>query len=424
MLFKVKNVINSHFEKKIILSVSGGVDSTVLLYLLKELNADLVIVHFNHQQREESVVEAEYVKMLSNKFGYPFEYFELDIKEDFHNEAHNQRRSLLINVAKKYETDVIITAHHLNDLLETILMRISRGSNLLGYSGFVDSYYKDGMYFLKPLIEVSKEEILAYAKEHNIKYFLDSSNQSDIYTRNRYRHEIVPLLLKENEGILEKTIQYNKTLSEAFFHIRKTSTSFLKNSNSFLISEFFKLDKAIQKDVIAYLLEKKDISFTYNKIEEIISFLETGGPNSYYDLGKDYIFKKVYKKVVLELKKENIKVHQELNLDAVNILNDNTIISFSYDLEDLDNYKVVLCYNKLALPLFVRNREPKDMLYFPYGHKKVKDFYIDKKIPKDIRDSDLLIVDSNNQVLAILGKYYNENPKNEDKVLLKFVRGK
>ena len=64
------------------------------------------------------------------------------------------------------------------------------------------------------------------------------------------------------------------------------------------------------------------------------------------------------------------------------------------------------------------------MLYFPYGHKKVKDFYIDKKIPKDIRDSDLLIVDSNNQVLAILGKYYNENPKNEDKVLLKFVRGK
>ena len=172
------------------------------------------------------------------------------------------------------------------------------------------------------------------------------------------------------------------------------------------------------------MLEKKDISFTYNKIEEIISFLETGGPNSYYDLGKDYIFKKVYKKVVLELKKENIKVHQELNLDAVNILNDNTIISFSYDLEDLDNYKVVLCYNKLALPLFVRNREPKDMLYFPYGHKKVKDFYIDKKIPKDIRDSDLLIVDSNNQVLAILGKYYNENPKNEDKVLLKFVRGK
>lgn len=423
MLFKVKNVINLHLDKKIILSVSGGVDSTVLLYLLKELNADLVIVHFNHQQRKESVLEAEYVKALSKEFNYPFEYFELDIKEDFHNEAHNQRRVHLMNVAKKYETDVIITAHHLDDLLETILMRISRGSNLLGYSGFVSSYYKDGFYFLKPLIEVSKEEILKYAKENHIKYFVDASNKSDIYTRNRYRNEIIPLLLKENNRLLEKILQYNKTLSEAFSHIRKTSTAFLQNKDSFLIGDFLKLDDAIKKDVIAYLLENKDISFTYNKIEEIISFLETSGPNSYYDLGKNYIFKKVYKKVFLELKKEPIKVNQELNLNAFNVLNDNTVILFSNDLEHLDNYKVVLCYNKLALPLFVRNRKPKDTLYFPYGHKKIKDFYIDKKVSKQIRDSDLLIVDSNNQVLAILGKYYNENPNNKDKILLKFTRG-
>lgn len=423
MLFKVKNVINSHLKNKIILSVSGGVDSTVLLYLLKDLNADLVVVHFNHQQRPESVLEAEYVKALSKKFNYPFEYFELDIKEDFHNEAHNQRRFHLINIAKKYETDVIITAHHLNDLLETILMRISRGSNLLGYSGFVESYYKDGIHFLKPLIEVTKEEILTYAKEHDIKYFVDASNESNTYTRNRYRNEIIPLLLKENESLLEKALQYNKTLSEAFFHIRKTSTAFLKNSESFIINDFLNLDVAIQKDVIAYLLENKDISFTYNKIEEIISFLETGGPNSYYDVGKNYVFKKVYKKVLLELKTEIKKVNQELNLDAFNVLNDNTVILFSHDLEDLNNYQVILCYNKLALPLFVRNRKPKDILYFPYGHKKVKDFYIDKKVPKQIRDSDLLIVDSNNQVLAILGKYYNENPNNQDKILLKFYRG-
>ncbi len=423
MLFNVKNVINSHLKNKIILSVSGGVDSTVLLYLLKELNADLVIVHFNHQQRPESALEAEYVKTLSEKFGFPFEYFELDIKENFHNEAHNQRRFHLINVAKKYETDVIITAHHLDDLLETILMRLSRGSNLLGYSGFVGSYYKDGIYFLKPLIEVSKKEILAYAKEHDIKYFVDASNKSDTYTRNRYRNEIVPLLLKENESLLEKTLQYNKTLSEAFFQIRKTSTTFLNNNESFIISEFLKLDNAIKKDVVAYLLENKNIPFTYNKIEEIISFLETGGPNSYYDVGKNYIFKKVYKKVFLELKKETKKVYQELNLNTFNVLNDNTVILFSHDLEDLNNYQVILCYNKLALPLFVRNRKPKDVLYFPYGHKKVKDFYIDKKVPKQIRDSDLLIVDSNNQVLAILGKYYNENPNNLDKILLKFYRG-
>src|SRR5690554_5534713 len=99
MIFAVNNVIQRHLEKKLILSVSGGVDSTVLLYILKELNADVVVVHFNHQQRSESIIEAEYVKTLASTFQYPFEYFELSITKDFHNEAHQQRRFYLLEMA-------------------------------------------------------------------------------------------------------------------------------------------------------------------------------------------------------------------------------------------------------------------------------------------------------------------------------------
>lgn len=423
MLFAVNNVIKAHVEKKLILAVSGGVDSTVLLYLLKALNANVVVVHFNHQQRAESIMEAEYVKSLAQTFDYPYEYFELSIEKDFHNEAHQQRRTHLLAVATKYNSDVIITAHHSNDLLETILMRLSRGSNLLGYGGFVESYYKDGFHFLKPLLSVSKEQIIDYAKSHDIRYFTDASNKSDTYTRNRYRHHIIPLLLEENPSILEKTLQYNKTLQDAFFHIRKSSVAFLKGHDFFLISDYLKLDRIIQQDIIAYLLENQDIEFSYPKIEQIIDFLQTAGPNSHYDVGHAFVLQKVYNKVYLQPKTTPTFINQELDLKMFNVLKDNTSIEFSNDLTDLENYPVVLCYNKLALPLFIRNRMPGDVLYFPYGHKKLKDFYIDKKIPKHIRDRDLLIVDANNQVLAVLGKYYNECPDNKDHILLKFSRG-
>ena len=423
MIFAVNNVIQRHLEKKLIVSVSGGVDSTVLLYILKELNAEIVVVHFNHQQRSESIIEAEYVKTLASTFQYPFEYFELSITKDFHNEAHQQRRFYLLEMAKKYETDVIITAHHLNDLLETILMRLSRGSNLLGYSGFVESYFKDGVYFLKPLLSISKDTILSYAKKENIKYFTDDSNKSDTYTRNRYRHHIVPLLIEENPSILEKALQYNKTLQDAFFHIRKTSISFLKGFDYFIISDYLKLDDIIKQDILAYLLENKQIEFSYSKLKHMIDFLKTGGPNSSYDVGSNYVLQKVYNKVYLQTKQTPLNIFQQLDLEMFNVLKDNTSIEFSKDLSDLDNYHVILCYNKLALPLFVRNRMPGDVLYFPYGHKKIKDFYIDKKIPKHVRDKDLLIVDSNNNVLAILGKYYNEHPDHKDKIMLKFSRG-
>lgn len=83
MIFAVNNVIQRHLEKKLILSVSGGVDSTVLLYILKELNADIVVVHFNHQQRSESIIEAEYVKTLASTFQYPLNILNYQLQKIF-----------------------------------------------------------------------------------------------------------------------------------------------------------------------------------------------------------------------------------------------------------------------------------------------------------------------------------------------------
>ncbi|MDD2575095.1 MAG: tRNA lysidine(34) synthetase TilS [Acholeplasmataceae bacterium] len=420
----INKIMNPYLGKKIILSVSGGVDSLVLFHILKELHFELVVVHFNHQKRISSIKEALYLDELMKKENIVYEYFVLDIpQENFQNEAHLLRKKLLIETAQKYNTNVIVTAHHLNDLAESILMKLSRGSNLLGYAGIRKDYYKYKMHFVKPLLDTTKQEILRYAIEQNITYFEDESNQSDSYTRNRYRHHIVPNLIEENASFLDKIKQYNVTLTESFDYIRKQTIKFLNGKKSFLIPDFNELDIALKRDIIAYLLELQKLEQSFEKINSILDFIDSSGPNASYDIGNNYVLQKTYNKLTLELVKVKSEVFHILDLKSYNVLSDNTSISFTKEITENTNYEIKLCYNILMLPLIARTRKDGDTIYFPFGHKKLKDFYIDKKIPLKLRDSDIIITDSSNQVLAVLGRYYNQNPENKDTIYMKFNKG-
>ena len=136
LIRQFKNEIDLDFSKKLIVSVSGGVDSMVLMDFLRRLNLNLVIVHFNHQVRGQSIDEANMVREYTEKYHLPFNYFKLDLNlnADFQNRARNLRRKHLEDVARRNNTPYILTAHHLDDLLETILIKITRGSSLDGYS--------------------------------------------------------------------------------------------------------------------------------------------------------------------------------------------------------------------------------------------------------------------------------------------------
>lgn len=413
----ILKLLNEHKNKKIIISVSGGVDSLVLFYLMHELNFDLVLVHFNHQQREASKEEALYLKDLTSNLNVPFEYFILDIEKDFHHEAHNLRRKHLIEVANKYQTNVILTAHHANDLLESILIKVARGSNLLGYGGMNESYFKDGFYFYKPLLTFSKNEIINYATSHNINYFEDESNYENDYLRNQIRN----ILLKGDYFPLEKINQYSSMLNDAFGFIRKTSILFLNEKNYFMVSDFLKLDKIIKLDVLSYLLEKEKITFNYNKLMGIINFIEKAGPNKSYQLTNEKEFIKVYNKVYITKISKEISFDQQLEFDSFNVLPNGMYVEFSKDFAFTDGLVVNLCYNNNALPLFARKRKAGDILHFHYGHKKLKDFYIDKKIPLSERNKDVVIADSNGEILAVLGRYQN-NKEFDSKIQLRFGR--
>lgn len=421
---KVNTILEPYKSKKIVLSVSGGVDSLVLFDLLYKFKYSLIVVHFNHQQREQSKTEADYIKDLCEKKDVKYEYFVLEVNQDtnFQSTASKLRREHLIKVANKYKTDVIVTAHHLDDLAETVILKISRGSNLLGYSGIQQNYYKDGFYFIKPLLHVPKEEILSYALKNNLKYYEDKSNISSLYTRNKIRHQVIPYLIKDNPAFLNKIIEYNQALSLAFKFIRKTTTDFLNNQDTFSVSKFKTLDQAIQNDVVAYLLEEKNMEITTEKIKMIVEFIHSAGPNATIDIGESLIFKKAYDNAYIDEVTKNVSFKQKLSLTETNILENGDIIIFNNDFNESINNNVILCYNKMALPLFARTREPGDRLYFSYGHKKLKDFYIDNKIPLDERLQDVLIVDNNEQVLAVLGRYVNNHASLKEKINLTYRR--
>lgn len=421
---EINKTLGQHINKKIILSVSGGIDSLVLFDLLKNLGFNFVVAHFNHQQRKQSKTEASYIEKLCEKNNITYEYFILNIDQtkNFQSEASRLRKKHLMEAAKKHQTDVIVTAHQLDDLAETVILKLSRGSNLLGYAGMQQSYFKYGIHFVKPLLYIKKEEIIQYAKQNNIKFFEDETNISTLYTRNKIRHEIIPLLIEENPSFLKKIIEYNKNLSKSFNYIRKTTTSFLNNKDFFSISEFKKLDEAIQHDIIAYLLENKDINITLNKLEMIVDFLLTSKPNASITLEKDLFFKKEYDLAFISKKEVPIIFKQKLFLTKENVLPNNDVIIFNNINNDFVNKNDILWYNKMVLPLYARTRENGDLLFFDYGHKKLKDFYIDQKVPLRERNSDIIIVDSNNQILAVIGRYYNRNPKLKDKIIIEHRR--
>lgn len=213
--------LNSVLQEQdtIIVAVSGGPDSMCLLHLLCELksrlNLTLVVAHVNHKLRESSELEATFVKEVSQENNLIYEYMEiLEYNNDnLENDARTKRYQFFHELARKYHAKYIMTAHHGDDLMETILMRLTRGSSLKGYSGFQkESVYEDYT-IIRPLITETKKDIEMYMDEHHFFYYLDESNKSELYTRNRFRMHVLPFLKKEDANVHRKFLKFSEELN-------------------------------------------------------------------------------------------------------------------------------------------------------------------------------------------------------------------
>jgi len=303
-----------------------------------------------------------------------------------------------------------MTAHHGDDLIETILMRIVRGSNLKGYIGFKkeSDFYNYKM--LRPLINVTKDEIEQYNKANNISYRVDISNEKDKYTRNRYRHVVLPFLKNEDAYVHKKFLKFSQELIkfDEFLvnYMSNLLTDIIKN-DTLNVSLFHSLDDFIKRKVIETMIDKvqEDDLFTIEDkhIELILDLLNSNKPNSYVELPNGFIGEKSYNefRIIKATKTTDYYIKFE---DLVKIPNGYKLIKVSNS-TDKSNYTIRLNSKELALPLYVRNRLDGDKIAIKNlnGTKKLKDIFIDCKINISKRNDWPILVDSNKTIIWVPG---------------------
>lgn len=394
----------------LVVACSGGPDSMCLLDLVTklkdELNLNIIVAHVNHKLRSESEEEAKMVENYAKENNITFELLEITdyINGNFTEEDARKRRYNFFNeIIKKYQASALLTAHHGDDLIETILMRLTRGSNLSGYIGIKEISQTDNYKTLRPLLTITKDEIVNYLKENNVPYRLDKTNEELKHTRNRYRHIVLPFLKKENPKVHEKYLKFSKELIEYdnFVNTYIKDKKFIVD-NSIVINKVSSEIDFIKRKCLELLIkdiQKKDyFDVSDEQMNNLMKLYNQS--NKTIDLNNNYMGVNSYGKIYIK-KKEN-KVLNEIVLDKDIKLED---YIFYYNSQDGDNSNSCIYLNtsEITLPLKIRGVLPGDKMKIKNlnGSKKISDIFIDGKVPKDKRSTYPILVDSQNRVLWV-----------------------
>lgn len=309
---KVKEFLENKIENNssLIVSCSGGPDSMCLLQLICDIkdkkNLNVICAHVNHGVRDESEEEKIFVENFCKKNNIVFELYTIEkYKGNFHNDARVLRYNFLSDILKKYDSKVILTAHHGDDLIETILMRISRGSNLSGYIGFKVINKLSTHKVLRPLIYTTKENIINYNNINGIEYRLDKTNESLEYTRNKYRHLVLPNLKKIDENIHLKFLKFSEKINEYDDFVKKyIMNKKLIEGNYINLINYKEEDEFIQKKsielFISNLQQTEEFYVTDNIIFEIEKVINSDKGRANINLPNNFIGRKENKKFYIE----------------------------------------------------------------------------------------------------------------------------
>ena len=384
----------------VVIGCSGGPDSICLFDILKnlqkEIDFSLICAHVNHNVRKESKNEQIFMEKYCLKNKIPFETMTITKYSDdnFENEARTIRYKYFDDLMKKYNGTYLMTAHHGDDLIETILMKIVRGSSISGYSGF--------------------------------SYFIDKTNFDNFHTRNRYRKVVLPFLKKEDKNVHEKFLKYSKTLQMYNEYINKETTKIIKKvvkDNKLDIEKYKKLDDVIKNRVIYFMLEEKysdDLILLNDKHVNIINnLIYSSRPNSYVYLPNNVKVVRSYNDLIIKEVTEEVDSY-ELEIGEKNskvVLPNGKVIEVIEESEINDNNYARLNKEDLVFPLHIRTRKVGDKMYVKgmNKQKKVKDIFINSKIPLSKRDIWPIVVDSKDKVVWIPGikKSKFDIPKNK-----------
>ncbi len=415
---KVRNTIFrygmiSHGDR-VVVTVSGGADSICLLDVLHELKDDLgielVVAHFDHGLRpDEDQAENLFVVSLAVSLNLPFETKKADSRIEagmgsLEERARHARYQFFEEVKDRFSAQKIAVGHNLNDQAETVLMRLLRGSGLSGLSG-IPPCREDKI--IRPLIEISRDEILSYLGQKGLKYVTDSSNFETRYLRNRIRLDLLPKLAKYQPRIIELLAQTSEIMRRDNAWLEAVAEDWIKETAEITankevlipLSSFRELPEAIRYRVIRYSLKTTGGNLRRVSLRHIgaVNRLATGKkPQALINLPNRLTAKRIYDKLVFSRGKGRAIEAFYYTLDRPGTFHLEALQS-TISLEEvgamvlpetgISSWTAFLNADYITYPLVIRNFQPGDR-FVPLGmsgHKKLKDFFIDLKVPAEDR---------------------------------------
>lgn len=272
-------LVEDYSSKKFLLAVSGGVDSMALAYLFIQNNISFEMAHVNYHFREEdSNLDQKLVEDFCKNHNIKIHIKDISEEEksemkSLQNWARDIRYQFFFDILEKENLDFIVTAHHLNDELETFFINLSRGSGIKGLSGIPKNENK----IIRPLLDFSKQEIYDFAKEHHIEFREDQSNLKSDYLRNRIRNNLAP-------NILEIFPNFLTSFQESLSHLNKVNQFYQNQIDTSFEDVFisgddqeFILDKEklLQKDKVLAIEIIRKLGFSGIEIEKVL-YAENG----------------------------------------------------------------------------------------------------------------------------------------------------
>lgn len=419
----------------VLLAVSGGVDSMALLdvfvHLPEDAKPNLAVLHVHHHLRDEAELDYLLVKQTCQTHQLPF--YETHWQEEdqpINNQeaaAREVRYAFFTEKMQELSAKVLVTAHHADDQMETILMRLTRGSTLAGYSGIQPSRPFAKGKLIRPFLEIDKKTLYDYCNHNQVSYREDHTNEADDYTRNRFRHHVTPFIKEENQQAGRHFQEFSEDLSDALtvlqpiigkifdLHFRRTADEWQLHVPTFLKEEL-----AMQRLVMGYFLEKHwqkdDVVFQRSHIEAILSLITNDKPQALLNLSGglvkkryDNLFFQTKDRTALETNQKKdfqveLKQNKWLQLPFNGKIGLFSTCGEKAELEAEKDVSYWLDERKIEFPLSIRHWQAGDRIQLnkaaPFT-KKLSRIFIDGKVPQEERAKAHVVVDKAGTILWV-----------------------
>lgn len=397
----VISVLNLDKSKKYLLACSYGPDSMALFDMLLKEEYKFEVAHVNYHKRDISNFEEESLKEYCLKNGIKIHLLDTSkLKKhqgNFQAWARNIRYEFFAKCLKENNLYAILTAHHLDDLLETYLMQEARHA-IVDYYGIKTQTKMRDCLLIRPLLDYTKRELHEYCGQNHIPFSIDVSNLGDDYTRNKIRHDKIEHMTKEEKLNLKAKIDFK---NYELLNLKNKLRKYIDNENRICVKNLNMIDPYSWAILLNLFLEHNKVScnVSLKHAEEILKAIESDKPNIVIPLGqnknliKDYNFVKIA---------NNLKVD-----DYIYIMEEPTKLDNEYFTLDLTSNYQTLRIKMDDFPITIRNYRPGDMSFINNIPKKVSRLFIDWKMPQELRSRWPLIFNKNNELIYII-RYYGD----------------